>query len=198
MYSLITQHEREKVCFVETNNRIKERGSIRTVSPEAIDPDEITKILIPTYGIPLEKAIYRRVRDISGLGAEKIWNTDKDSFARCLVKYGSLDAFISSDTIPYIHVLEYEAAHHCNLKCKGCSHFSPLTEPKFGNIGSFTRDLERLSSFKSKVLDISMREINENRTGIKINYNGIKKGKAIEGFEFRVKKEEDFDEYNMG
>ena len=34
---------------------------------------------------------------------------------------------------------------HCNLNCKGCTHFSPLAEKFFLDIDDFERDLTRLS-----------------------------------------------------
>ena len=45
-----------------------------------------------------------------------------------------------------LEYLEYHVAHHCNLNCKGCGHFSNLVEEKsFGDYDQFKRDLIRLS-----------------------------------------------------
>lgn len=48
-------------------------------------------------------------------------------------------------------VLSFEVAlvEHCNLKCAGCDHFSPVAEPEFADIEEFTRDFERLSELFS-------------------------------------------------
>lgn len=48
-------------------------------------------------------------------------------------------------------VLSFEVAltEHCNLKCAGCDHFSPVAEPEFADIKEFTRDFERLSELFS-------------------------------------------------
>ena len=44
--------------------------------------------------------------------------------------------------LPY---LETHLADHCNLECKGCSHFSPLVkESKFTEVDSFQKDLKRI------------------------------------------------------
>lgn len=44
---------------------------------------------------------------------------------------------------------EVALAEHCNLKCAGCDHFSPVAEPEFADIEEFTRDCERLSELFS-------------------------------------------------
>lgn len=51
-----------------------------------------------------------------------------------------------TDVLDYIEYLEVDIVDHCNLNCKNCSHFSPLTEPNFLDINSFENDLEKLSS----------------------------------------------------
>lgn len=40
---------------------------------------------------------------------------------------------------------EVHLTEHCNLNCKGCSHFSPLAKPEFVNLDEYTRDIKRLS-----------------------------------------------------
>ncbi len=48
--------------------------------------------------------------------------------------------------------LETHLVDHCNLNCKGCSHFSPLSSPNFADYNQFTKDLTRLSElFKALV-----------------------------------------------
>lgn len=44
--------------------------------------------------------------------------------------------------LPYI---ETHLADHCNLNCRGCGHFSPLSEPHLADPTSFGRDIARLS-----------------------------------------------------
>lgn len=46
--------------------------------------------------------------------------------------------------IPYI---ETHIVDHCNLKCKGCSHFSGLATPSFKSLDEFEKEIKRLSEF---------------------------------------------------
>lgn len=48
----------------------------------------------------------------------------------------------SAKTLPY---LEFHLTDHCNLNCKGCSHFCPLAGEKYLMIDTFLRDIKRLS-----------------------------------------------------
>ncbi len=41
--------------------------------------------------------------------------------------------------------LETHLVDHCNLNCKGCSHFSPLSSPAFADYNQFSKDITRLS-----------------------------------------------------
>jgi organic radical activating enzyme len=43
-----------------------------------------------------------------------------------------------------LHYLETHLVDHYNLNCKGCGHFSPLSDKKFTDFKSFERDLIRL------------------------------------------------------
>ena len=47
---------------------------------------------------------------------------------------------------PVLYRLEYHAADHCNLNCKGCFHFSNLVESKeFPSLEQFRLDINKLS-----------------------------------------------------
>ncbi len=53
---------------------------------------------------------------------------------------------------PVLGYLEYSVANHCNLRCKGCSHYSNLVrEPEFGNLDAFRRNLARMKELFSHV-----------------------------------------------
>lgn len=46
---------------------------------------------------------------------------------------------------PRLSYIEYEVAGNCNLKCKGCTHYSNMeTRQIFGNLENFKSDLKRL------------------------------------------------------
>lgn len=48
--------------------------------------------------------------------------------------------------IPYI---ETHIVDHCNLKCKGCSHFSGIAKEHYKSLDDFDREMERLASIES-------------------------------------------------
>lgn len=51
-----------------------------------------------------------------------------------------------------LHNLEFQLADHCNLNCKGCTHFSNLVqEPHFADLDQFDRDMERLSELFANI-----------------------------------------------
>lgn len=48
--------------------------------------------------------------------------------------------------------IEYNIVGHCNLNCKGCSHFSNIQKEKeFVDVNEFGSDLERLASLFTKI-----------------------------------------------
>lgn len=44
-----------------------------------------------------------------------------------------------------IEYLEHHIVDHCNLKCGGCSHFSPIADEWFESIEDFTKDFTELA-----------------------------------------------------
>ena len=42
-------------------------------------------------------------------------------------------------------MFEVHLTEHCNLNCKGCSHFSPLAEEEFMSIDIFEKDMARMA-----------------------------------------------------
>lgn len=56
------------------------------------------------------------------------------------------------DVLPELMQLEFHLADHCNLNCKGCSHFSNLVpNPVFPDKAQFEKDLTQLSSYFSQI-----------------------------------------------
>ena len=49
-----------------------------------------------------------------------------------------------------LEYLEISLTEHCNLNCKGCSHFSPIAEPSFIQIDTFKRDIMQISRLFDK------------------------------------------------
>jgi uncharacterized radical SAM superfamily Fe-S cluster-containing enzyme len=47
--------------------------------------------------------------------------------------------------LPILDRVETHLVDHCNLSCKGCSHYSPLAPKNFTNVGKFKKDMAALS-----------------------------------------------------
>lgn len=57
-----------------------------------------------------------------------------------------------TSTLEYLEVIDIEIAEHCNLNCNGCTHFSPVSQPRFYEIKKFEQDLLQLHNvFKDKI-----------------------------------------------
>lgn len=55
------------------------------------------------------------------------------------------------------HILETHLVDHCNLNCKGCSHFAPLVKGEvFADVGIFSRDMERLQQLFDHIYEIRL------------------------------------------
>ena len=46
--------------------------------------------------------------------------------------------------------LEVNIVKHCNVNCKGCDHFAPLTKGEFMNVKNFERDMTRIAELFGK------------------------------------------------
>lgn len=56
------------------------------------------------------------------------------------------------EVLPELMQLEFHLADHCNLNCKGCSHFSNLVpEPVFADKEQFICDLKQLAAYFSQI-----------------------------------------------
>jgi hypothetical protein len=45
---------------------------------------------------------------------------------------------------PELTYLELHLTDHCNLNCKGCTHYSPLAPPWYADLGQYESDMHRL------------------------------------------------------
>lgn len=58
---------------------------------------------------------------------------------------------------PELEYYEYHVSWHCNLNCKGCSHYSNLVkEPRFGNLETYKKDIARLHELVGNVTSIRL------------------------------------------
>lgn len=65
-------------------------------------------------------------------------------------------AFLAKRPLAQLH-FAFSLAYHCNLNCKGCAHFSPLSEPEFPDFEEAERDFARLGElFHGKCSLISL------------------------------------------
>lgn len=55
--------------------------------------------------------------------------------------------------LPIVEVL---VANHCNLSCKGCNAFSPLSPPRFEDPEQFDRDIRRLADLFDRITRIGL------------------------------------------
>jgi Radical SAM superfamily/4Fe-4S single cluster domain len=56
-------------------------------------------------------------------------------------------------------VLSYLETHivdHCNLNCRGCGHFSPISDPQFADLRTFENDFRRLAELFDNIEDIHL------------------------------------------
>jgi hypothetical protein len=62
-----------------------------------------------------------------------------------------------SNAYHFPYILETHLADHCNLNCKGCSHFAPLvTGEAFTDIEVFKRDMTRLRQLFDTIYEIRL------------------------------------------
>jgi len=54
---------------------------------------------------------------------------------------------------PYLTYFEFDICDHCDMSCKGCSHFSPLAEKRAFPLINLQNDLRRMSELTAKVVD---------------------------------------------
>jgi len=57
----------------------------------------------------------------------------------------------TSGILPYV---EFQLTDHCNLNCKGCTHFCPISDINYLSMDSFVKDMQRLSDIFTNILQI--------------------------------------------
>lgn len=83
------------------------------------------------------------------------WIKSEEVMKRYLLKtYQFILKFRLSLKIPFkidVHVVE-----HCNLNCKGCSHFSTLAAPEFLDTNDYEKSLRHLAKIKKSIGQIQL------------------------------------------
>jgi len=54
---------------------------------------------------------------------------------------------------PRLHRLLFHVTDHCNLNCKGCTHFSNIAQPRLADLDAFSADIERLTKVFSGITE---------------------------------------------
>ena len=94
---------------------------------------------------------YSRLSIINQLKTNNVENIGVFKFSYCDYKQKICDVReaiidISSIDKPFMPYLEYNVTDSCNLKCKGCTHFSNLlSDNEFADCLEFKSDIEKLS-----------------------------------------------------
>lgn len=52
---------------------------------------------------------------------------------------------------PVIPYLEFHVTDHCNLNCKGCSHFSPIADKIYLDVNEHRKDIQQLTKLVSNI-----------------------------------------------
>lgn len=136
------QADMEEVFFCNEDEGAQEISGIRSVTfHEMMDgAGKVGEGKIYIASSNMAEAV-DRIRNNSSIDAIEVTGIQRD----CL-KDGMTNSIFFPINIskPRLFYLEYHIAFHCNLKCKGCTHFSNIADPEFGDYQQFERDMNRL------------------------------------------------------
>lgn len=149
------------IRYVENDLKMwgKVIDEIEVVPPEKVaSTQDKIYIVIPNYTINVVKAIYNQIIEDLGIEKENILIISDRMLGIALEKFGTIENIFleKKKKIIFLNSIEYEAAHHCNLNCKGCNHFAPLSEAKYGQIKQFKSDLERMTRYVEFIEEIRL------------------------------------------
>ncbi len=108
--------------------RLVEKKCINTIVVSLIKPDEVVN-QIRNSGISVEVFGVSRAYLLYGI-----------NFNEKITKY----LYSIEYNKPRLEYFEYHVAYHCNLKCKGCGHYSNISKPEFGKLDIYINDIRRL------------------------------------------------------
>nr|WP_295306031.1 radical SAM protein [uncultured Blautia sp.] len=74
---------------------------------------------------------------------KELWNTNRYLYSEVQMLKNVMRRQLKA-TVYDFH-FEFHLVEHCNLKCAGCTHFSPLAETEYLDVSEFERDINRLS-----------------------------------------------------
>ena len=79
-------------------------------------------------------------------GPRSLFQDLYQSGKKILDRFGKVSGFK-----PTLSYLELHLADHCNLNCKGCDHFSPISENRFADLDEYERDMKQLTKLFSTI-----------------------------------------------
>lgn len=124
-----------KSVYYLKNNYNGEKIIIPSFISDDINSDEIYNYMI-SIGFDCNNILFIPIEMI--YGDEKI----------------DVDKFYKYDDVTYLDYIEININDHCNLNCKGCSHFAPLAPASFKNFDTFSKDIKRLKQLIPHIFKI--------------------------------------------
>lgn len=107
--------------------------------------NEIDYFILPAgLNIYMQQAMVEQLLTL-GVSVERIMVDVLNEFNK--------EELIKFDEAYFLPYLEIPIVEHCNLNCKGCSHFSPIAKPKEYELDRFKKDIRKL---KEKIVSISV------------------------------------------
>lgn len=141
------------VCFVDANSKLwgdkfesipiisqhkanmlygKESGFDKLLLPATIGSENITRII--------NKATE------AGMNAEDIYVTPIEA-----INGETSDIYVQWNEVSQMRYLEYHICDHCNMNCKGCAHFSPISPNKMASLEKIKKDLIHIKKIVSHI-----------------------------------------------
>lgn len=154
--NIIQETSHDKVSFF-VDHRIIKDTTIPVISPiEAMwrfHNGEFDRLVVAVKNYYSIEDILLELHEIGFetvlIADPKIWELSSD------IKFypGNNDLFYKLDIKDkaVITKLEFHVCDHCNLNCRGCSHFAPIYNETYADLMQFKKDVERLSGLFSNI-----------------------------------------------
>lgn len=138
------------IAFVDNNqdnhkSYIEELPIIPFEHLQAMYGNGIDSVIVVAKGPDSRAAILKQLSEghIKNVG---LFNTSYSEYHKAITNLNDSVIWLSKIQKAFLPYLEYNVTDSCNLKCKGCLHFSNLFEDNtFSDYNQFCRDLKQLS-----------------------------------------------------
>ena len=111
-------------------------------------------IIIPeSYGTNKINEIVKQLKCTRGGNIENIFIAlwDLILYDDEIKRQSSNELFCSYSKWRALPYLEFSVSLHCNLNCRSCTHFSPLSKTKFYDFGQFNKDITKLRKLVDRI-----------------------------------------------